>query len=130
MFISSWKVLNIYSTGRREAGIHPWWRGTRWMLIPERPLLIVTGLAAGVNQQIYNPGLSWNKIKYHQLSFSSCCSLFLPGDDLMRCVDLYNQTQSKWFEEMVTTSMVNSCVWFMSQNDLNRRVLQNMIPLI
>lgn len=24
----------------------------------------------------------------------------------MRCVDLYNQTQSKWFEEMVTTSMV------------------------
>lgn len=32
---------------------------------------------------------------------------FLPaGDDLMRCVDLYNQTQSKWFEEMVTTCMV------------------------
>ncbi|CAG02205.1 unnamed protein product, partial [Tetraodon nigroviridis] len=28
------------------------------------------------------------------------------GDDLMRCVDLYNQTQSKWFEEMVTTCMV------------------------
>uniref|UniRef100_A0A8C2WY66 Growth arrest specific 7 n=1 Tax=Cyclopterus lumpus TaxID=8103 RepID=A0A8C2WY66_CYCLU len=28
------------------------------------------------------------------------------GDDLMRCVDLYNQTQCKWFEEMVTTSMV------------------------
>ncbi|PWA16069.1 hypothetical protein CCH79_00016534 [Gambusia affinis] len=28
------------------------------------------------------------------------------GDDLMRCLDLYNQTQSKWFEEMVTTSMV------------------------
>ncbi|XP_051572786.1 growth arrest-specific protein 7a isoform X2 [Myxocyprinus asiaticus] len=27
------------------------------------------------------------------------------GDDLMRCVDLYNQAQSKWFEEMVTTSM-------------------------
>uniref|UniRef100_A0A674NLH4 Growth arrest-specific 7a n=1 Tax=Takifugu rubripes TaxID=31033 RepID=A0A674NLH4_TAKRU len=27
------------------------------------------------------------------------------GDDLMRCVDLYNQTQSKWFEEMVTTCM-------------------------
>ncbi|MED6270455.1 Growth arrest-specific protein 7 [Characodon lateralis] len=27
------------------------------------------------------------------------------GDDLMRCVDLYNQTQSKWFEEMVTTSL-------------------------
>ncbi|XP_043957206.1 growth arrest-specific protein 7a isoform X4 [Gambusia affinis] len=27
------------------------------------------------------------------------------GDDLMRCLDLYNQTQSKWFEEMVTTSM-------------------------
>lgn len=24
----------------------------------------------------------------------------------MRCVDLYNQTQSKWFEEMVTTCMV------------------------
>ncbi|MEQ2244530.1 Growth arrest-specific protein 7, partial [Ilyodon furcidens] len=30
------------------------------------------------------------------------------GDDLMRCVDLYNQTQSKWFEEMVTTSLVRS----------------------
>ncbi|KAJ8389110.1 hypothetical protein AAFF_G00123160 [Aldrovandia affinis] len=27
------------------------------------------------------------------------------GDDLMRCVDLYNQAQSKWFEEMVTTSL-------------------------
>ncbi|XP_055746409.1 growth arrest-specific protein 7-like [Salvelinus fontinalis] len=27
------------------------------------------------------------------------------GDDLMRCVDLYNQSQSKWFEEMVTTSL-------------------------
>lgn len=30
----------------------------------------------------------------------------LLGDDLMRCVDLYNQSQSKWFEEMVTTSLV------------------------
>uniref|UniRef100_A0A6Q2Z3S4 Growth arrest specific 7 n=1 Tax=Esox lucius TaxID=8010 RepID=A0A6Q2Z3S4_ESOLU len=30
------------------------------------------------------------------------------GDDLMRCVDLYNQSQSKWFEEMVTTN----CVYF------------------
>ncbi|XP_051996047.1 growth arrest-specific protein 7-like isoform X2 [Xyrauchen texanus] len=29
------------------------------------------------------------------------------GDDLMRCVDLYNQAQSKWFEEMVTTSMTD-----------------------
>ncbi|ELW53076.1 Growth arrest-specific protein 7 [Tupaia chinensis] len=27
------------------------------------------------------------------------------GDDLMRCVDLYNQAQSKWFEEMVTTTL-------------------------
>ncbi|XP_037318876.1 growth arrest-specific protein 7-like isoform X3 [Pungitius pungitius] len=27
------------------------------------------------------------------------------GDDLIRCVDLYNQSQSKWFEEMVTTSL-------------------------
>uniref|UniRef100_A0A8C7ZBF8 Growth arrest specific 7 n=1 Tax=Oryzias sinensis TaxID=183150 RepID=A0A8C7ZBF8_9TELE len=27
------------------------------------------------------------------------------GDELMRCVDLYNQTQSKWFEEIVTTSL-------------------------
>ncbi|KAG7459358.1 hypothetical protein MATL_G00209840 [Megalops atlanticus] len=27
------------------------------------------------------------------------------GDELMRCVDLYNQAQSKWFEEMVTTSL-------------------------
>ncbi|NP_001090555.1 growth arrest specific 7 L homeolog [Xenopus laevis] len=27
------------------------------------------------------------------------------GDDLMRCVDLYNQGQSKWFEEMVTTTL-------------------------
>lgn len=34
-------------------------------------------------------------------------SLFpISGDDLMRCVDLYNQSQSKWFEEMVTTSLV------------------------
>lgn len=24
----------------------------------------------------------------------------------MRCVDLYNQAQSKWFEEMVTTTLV------------------------
>ncbi|XP_054702387.1 growth arrest-specific protein 7 isoform X7 [Grus americana] len=29
------------------------------------------------------------------------------GDDLMRCVDLYNQAQSKWFEEMVTTTLVS-----------------------
>lgn len=29
----------------------------------------------------------------------------------MRCVDLYNQSQSKWFEEMVTTSLVrNICL--------------------
>ncbi|XP_054614462.1 growth arrest-specific protein 7-like isoform X3 [Dunckerocampus dactyliophorus] len=34
-----------------------------------------------------------------------CACPFPSGDDLMRCVDLYNQTQSKWFEEMVTTSM-------------------------
>ncbi|XP_059386097.1 growth arrest-specific protein 7-like isoform X4 [Carassius carassius] len=27
------------------------------------------------------------------------------GDDLMRCVDLYNQSQFKWFEEMVTSSL-------------------------
>ncbi|MBZ3870841.1 Growth arrest-specific protein 7 [Sciurus carolinensis] len=27
------------------------------------------------------------------------------GDDLMYCVDLYNQAQSKWFEEMVTTTL-------------------------
>ncbi|XP_067225121.1 growth arrest-specific protein 7 isoform X2 [Chanodichthys erythropterus] len=27
------------------------------------------------------------------------------GDDLTRCVDLYNQSQSKWFEEMVTSSL-------------------------
>ncbi|XP_048102709.1 growth arrest-specific protein 7a isoform X2 [Alosa alosa] len=27
------------------------------------------------------------------------------GDDLMRCVDLYNQAQSKWFEEMVTSGL-------------------------
>ncbi|MEE6522551.1 hypothetical protein FKM82_021145 [Ascaphus truei] len=29
----------------------------------------------------------------------------IAGDDLMRCVDLYNQAQSKWFEEMVTTTL-------------------------
>lgn len=28
----------------------------------------------------------------------------------MRCVDLYNQSQSKWFEEMVTTSLVRDHV--------------------
>ncbi|MBZ3889231.1 Growth arrest-specific protein 7 [Sciurus carolinensis] len=27
------------------------------------------------------------------------------GDDLMCCVDLYNQAQSKWFEEMVTNTL-------------------------
>ncbi|MBZ3869127.1 Growth arrest-specific protein 7 [Sciurus carolinensis] len=27
------------------------------------------------------------------------------GDDLMRWVDLYNQAQSKWFEEVVTTTL-------------------------
>lgn len=33
----------------------------------------------------------------------------------MRCVDLYNQAQSKWFEEMVTTTLVSTCqhrAWF------------------
>lgn len=39
---------------------------------------------------------------------TSDLSLYSPGDDLMRCVDLYNQTQCKWFEEMVTTSMVRA----------------------
>lgn len=29
----------------------------------------------------------------------------------MRCVDLYNQTQSKWFEEMVTTCMVTARIF-------------------
>lgn len=33
-------------------------------------------------------------------------SIFVTGDDLVRCVDLYNQSQSKWFEEIVTTSLV------------------------
>lgn len=32
--------------------------------------------------------------------------LSLTGDELTRCVDLYNQSQSKWFEEIVTTSLV------------------------
>lgn len=41
--------------------------------------------------------------KNHRVKALLCISA---GDDLMRCVDLYNQTQSKWFEEMVTTSMV------------------------
>uniref|UniRef100_A0A8C4WXI4 SH3 domain-containing protein n=1 Tax=Eptatretus burgeri TaxID=7764 RepID=A0A8C4WXI4_EPTBU len=27
------------------------------------------------------------------------------GDDLMKCVDLYNQAQFRWFEEMVTSSL-------------------------
>ncbi|MBZ3882706.1 Growth arrest-specific protein 7 [Sciurus carolinensis] len=27
------------------------------------------------------------------------------GDELMCCVDLYKQAQSKWFEEMVTTTL-------------------------
>uniref|UniRef100_A0A8C5GME8 Growth arrest-specific protein 7-like n=1 Tax=Gouania willdenowi TaxID=441366 RepID=A0A8C5GME8_GOUWI len=27
------------------------------------------------------------------------------GDDLVHCVDLYNQSQSKWFEEVVTSSL-------------------------
>ncbi|XP_048848070.1 growth arrest-specific protein 7-like isoform X2 [Brienomyrus brachyistius] len=27
------------------------------------------------------------------------------GDELMRCIDLYNQAQCRWFEEMVTSSM-------------------------
>lgn len=38
---------------------------------------------------------------------SMTVALALPGDDLMRCVDLYNQAQSKWFEEMVTTTLVS-----------------------
>ncbi|XP_028297803.1 growth arrest-specific protein 7-like isoform X2 [Gouania willdenowi] len=29
------------------------------------------------------------------------------GDDLVHCVDLYNQSQSKWFEEVVTSSLVS-----------------------
>lgn len=35
----------------------------------------------------------------------------------MRCVDLYNQTQSKWFEEMVTTSMVHTLVQIIQIKD-------------
>lgn len=40
-----------------------------------------------------------------QNSMCNSCSV-TSGDDLMRCVDLYNQSQSKWFEEMVTSSLV------------------------
>lgn len=37
----------------------------------------------------------------------------------MRCVDLYNQAQSKWFEEMVTTTLVSGqgCVDMMVEAD-------------
>lgn len=42
---------------------------------------------------------------WHVTGHDGGCWLF-PGDDLMRCVDLYNQAQSKWFEEMVTTTLV------------------------
>lgn len=38
----------------------------------------------------------------------------------MRCVDLYNQAQSKWFEEMVTTTLVRNSLlhltWITLQN--------------
>lgn len=30
----------------------------------------------------------------------------------MRCVDLYNQAQSKWFEEMVTSGLVNTMFYY------------------
>ncbi|MBZ3889193.1 Growth arrest-specific protein 7 [Sciurus carolinensis] len=33
------------------------------------------------------------------------------GDDLMCCVDLYNQAQSKRFEEMVTTTIWSGSKW-------------------
>lgn len=42
----------------------------------------------------------------HDYSTTGMFVLSAIGDDLMRCVDLYNQAQSKWFEEMVTTSLV------------------------
>uniref|UniRef100_A0A8B9JKV4 Growth arrest specific 7 n=1 Tax=Astyanax mexicanus TaxID=7994 RepID=A0A8B9JKV4_ASTMX len=41
------------------------------------------------------------------------------GDDLMRCVDLYNQSQSKWFEEIVTTSLVRLlCVYLIEHTKI------------
>uniref|UniRef100_A0A8C2WXZ3 Growth arrest specific 7 n=1 Tax=Cyclopterus lumpus TaxID=8103 RepID=A0A8C2WXZ3_CYCLU len=64
------------------------------------------------------------------------------GDDLMRCVDLYNQTQCKWFEEMVTTSMelerleVERVEWIQHETDMFNQsmvepvdqLLQNVDP--
>lgn len=75
-------------------------------LVPKRCLLnmraqMEKALGAGVKVKV--------KVKVEKWIFK--CRLFAhcsAGDDLMRCVDLYNQTQCKWFEEMVTTSMVKS----------------------
>lgn len=50
-----------------------------------------------------------------------CC--VLPGDELMKCVDLYNQSQSKWFEEMVTTSLVREVSLEVSFLDTVGRVI-------
>lgn len=37
----------------------------------------------------------------------------------MRCVDLYNQAQSKWFEEMVTTTLVRNSLEYLTQRTLH-----------
>lgn len=69
-------------------------------MVPQRPLVAEHG-SAGASLR---SGADL-KIKKGFLDF-------LPaGDDLMRCVDLYNQTQSKWFEEMVTTCMVTARIF-------------------
>ncbi|NXU78693.1 GAS7 protein, partial [Oreotrochilus melanogaster] len=53
--------------------------------------------------------LAWLKLQATNKISSKCKKthvlLNFSGDDLMRCVDLYNQAQSKWFEEMVTTTL-------------------------
>ncbi|XP_051530393.1 growth arrest-specific protein 7-like isoform X4 [Myxocyprinus asiaticus] len=48
------------------------------------------------------------------------------GDDLMRCVDLYNQSQSKWFEEMVTTSLVSLRFTEQLQAFMDKRELERL----
>ncbi|KAJ3601363.1 hypothetical protein NHX12_032333 [Muraenolepis orangiensis] len=54
------------------------------------------------------------------------------SDDLMRSLDLYNQTQSKWFEEMVTTSMhLHQYTTLRHETDMfNQSTIENVDQLL
>lgn len=96
------------NTQHGDLNYHRPWQADRFPY-SQSPLLVPKRCLLNVRAQVEKALRAGVKVKVKKWVFK--CRLFAAcsaGDDLMRCVDLYNQTQSKWFEEMVTTSMVRT----------------------